>query len=80
MTRATLGDLVEKVLRSELGYREEFSIASEIGLIYDPDLEENLSKKLSDLGIKDHTFVTVADEEDQDPRVNLNLLVVGRYV
>ncbi|KKK20914.1 ubiquitin-activating enzyme E1-like protein [Aspergillus rambellii] len=52
LERATVNDLVEKVLRGQLGYGEEFSLSTEQGTIYDPDLEDNLPKKLSDLGIK----------------------------
>ncbi|KAL1959145.1 hypothetical protein VTO42DRAFT_2932 [Malbranchea cinnamomea] len=75
--KATLNDLVEGVLRMKLGYGEEFSINSDLGTIYDPDLEDNLSRKLTDLGVKSDTFVTVIDEDDS-PRVNLELLVAER--
>ncbi|PYI11503.1 putative ubiquitin-like activating enzyme [Aspergillus sclerotiicarbonarius CBS 121057] len=75
--RATLNDLVEDILRLQLGYGEEFSIASELGTIYDPDLEDNLPKKLVDLGVKSEGFVTVIDEEDDEPRVNLELVVLA---
>jgi ubiquitin-like 1-activating enzyme E1 B len=50
MSRATLNDLVEDFLRSELGYGEEFVVSNDIGPIYDVDETENLTKKLSDLG------------------------------
>lgn len=66
---------MQDVLRLQLGYGEEFSLSSEIGTIYDPDLEDNLSKKLSELGVKGETLVTVVDEEDEQPRVNLELLI-----
>lgn len=72
--RATVNDLVEDILRAQLGYGEEFSLSSELGTFYDPDLEDNLPKKLSDLGVKNESFVTVVDEEDE-PRVNLELIV-----
>lgn len=81
--RATLGDLVE-VLRSELDYGEELSIMNNKGngkgeVIYDPDLEDNLSKKLPDI-TNDLDFITIVDEDDQDqdPRVNLELFFVKR--
>ncbi|KAL2830550.1 hypothetical protein BDW59DRAFT_18448 [Aspergillus cavernicola] len=77
LTRATLDDLVEKILQRQLGYGEEFSINTEQGTIYDPDLEDNLPKRLSELGIKPSTFLTVVDEEDEQPRVNLQLVVVA---
>ncbi|KAL3479312.1 hypothetical protein BJX99DRAFT_222364 [Aspergillus californicus] len=75
LARATLGDLVEKVLRQQLEYGEEFSINTEQGTIYDPDLEDNLPRQLTELGIKPLSFLTVVDGEDQ-PRVNLDLYVV----
>ncbi|KAJ5918518.1 ubiquitin-like activating enzyme [Penicillium verhagenii] len=78
--QATLNDVVEGVLQSELGYSEEFSILKESGVIYDPDLEDNLPKKLSELGITNGTWITVMDEDDQDkvPRVNLELFFIER--
>ncbi|KAJ5184165.1 ubiquitin-like activating enzyme [Penicillium capsulatum] len=78
--RATLQDFVERVLQQELGYSEELSITTRQGLVYDPELEDLLPKKLSELNIKDQTFITIVDEDDQnkDPRVNLELLVVQR--
>ncbi|KAL4902999.1 hypothetical protein BDW74DRAFT_55619 [Aspergillus multicolor] len=75
LSRATLNDLVEHILQSQLKYGEEFSISTELGLIYDPDLEDNLPKKLVDLGIKTSTFLTIIDEDEQ-PRVNLQLIIV----
>ena len=50
MERATLNDLVEDFLRLQLGYGEEFVVNNEVGLLYDVDETENLSKKLSELG------------------------------
>ncbi|RJE23987.1 Ubiquitin-activating enzyme [Aspergillus sclerotialis] len=73
--RATVNDLVENILRSQLGYGEEFSMSNEVGTFYDPDLEDNLPKKLADLGVKDGSFITVVDEEEEEPRVNLELIV-----
>ncbi|KAJ5993554.1 ubiquitin-like activating enzyme [Penicillium sp. IBT 35674x] len=78
--QVTLNDIVEGVLRSELGYGEELSILKESGVIYDPDLEDNLPKKLSELGIIKDSWITVVDEDDQDqdPRVNLELFINER--
>lgn len=78
--RATLNDLVEGVLRMKLGYGPEFSVSTEVGVIYDPDEEDNLSKKLADLGIKQDSFLSVVDEEDENPRVNLNILVLEHSI
>lgn len=52
MSRATLNDLVEDFVRLGLGYGDrDFIVNSEGGLLYDVDETENLSKKLSDLGM-----------------------------
>ena len=75
--RATLNDLVDDVLKGQLGYSDEFSINNEVGTLYDPDLDDNLSKRFSDLGVKADSFLTVIDEED-NPRVNLSLAIVEK--
>jgi len=74
-SRATLKDLVENLLRLELGYGEEFSVNNEVGTLYDPELDDNLERKFSDLGITGDSFLTVVDEDDEDPRVNLVLSI-----
>jgi ubiquitin-like 1-activating enzyme E1 B len=47
-------------------------------MIYDPDLDDNLPKKLVDLGVQAETLLTIIDENDDDPFVNLGLVVEGR--
>ena len=74
--RATLNNLVEDVLKLQLGYGDEFSINSEVGTLYDPELDDNLSKAFGDLGIKSGSFLTVIDDEDENPRVNLSLSIL----
>ena len=74
-TRATLNDLVEDVLKNQLQYGEEFSVSSEAGTLYDPELDDNLSKTFADLGIKTDSFLTVIDDDDENPRVNLSLSI-----
>ena len=73
--RATLNNLIEDILKKQLGYGEEFSVNSEAGILYDPDLEDNLEKKFSDLGVKADNFLTIIDEDDENPRVNLSLSI-----
>ena len=73
--RATLNDLVQDVLKSQLGYGDEFSINNEVGTLYDPDLDDNLSKKFSELGVKADNFLTITDEDEANPRVNLSLSI-----
>lgn len=67
--------MVEDVLRSQLGYGEEIMINTELGTIYDPDLEDNLPKKLVDVGLSNESFLTVVDDSDDEPRVNLQLII-----
>lgn len=74
-SRATLNDLVEDVLKLQLGYSGEFSVNNEVGTLYDPELDDNLYKKFSDLGIKADSFLTVIDDDDENPRVNLSLSI-----
>ncbi|KAI2789417.1 Ubiquitin-activating enzyme E1-like [Penicillium oxalicum] len=77
---ATLEDLVKGVLQLDLGYSEELSIRVGQEIVYEPDMEENISMKLSEFGIKHDTTLTVIDEDDreQDPRVNLECWVTER--
>ena len=74
-SRATLSDLIDGVLKADLGYGDEFSVNNEVGTLYDPDLDDNLYKKMSDLGVKGDSFLTVIDEDDDDPKVNVSLSV-----
>ncbi|KAF6236095.1 hypothetical protein HO173_005723 [Letharia columbiana] len=76
--RATLKDLVEDILKTQLGYGDEFSINNEVGTLYDPDLDDNLSKKFSDLGVKADSFLTVIDDDEDDPRVNLSFAILEK--
>lgn len=77
-SRATLKDLVEGVLKAQLAYGEEFSVNSEAGTLYDPELDDNLSKSFSDLGLKTDSFLTVIDDDDENPRMNLSLSILEK--
>lgn len=80
--RATLNDLVDDVLKQQLGYSEEISIMNEKGIVFDPDMEDNLGKTLKDLGIGDASFLIVKDESEENdkenPRVDLQLAVSAK--
>ncbi|KAM7191346.1 ubiquitin-activating enzyme E1 3 [Rhypophila sp. PSN 637] len=72
LKRATLNDFVEDFAKLSLGFGEkEFSVRNDIGILYDPDETDNLSKKLSELGIGPDSFLTIADEDDEEPFVNV---------
>ena len=73
--RATLDNLVDDVLKKQLGYGQEITINNDVGTIYDPDLDDNLPKRFKDLGVKSDSFVTIIDDEDENPRVNLSLSI-----
>ena len=79
--RATLEDLV-CLLREEFGYKDEFSIIKDENVIYEPDLDDNLPSKLSELGVTNGAFLTIVDDddEDQDPRIDLQLVISARFV
>lgn len=68
----TLQELVDE-LKRRFGY-EDFSITTDAGVVYDPDLEDNLEKPLEDLAVKvdNNGFITVRDDSDE-PRVDLVL-------
>ncbi|KAL8776688.1 MAG: hypothetical protein Q9213_008176 [Squamulea squamosa] len=74
-SRAILNDLVKDILKSDLGYGDEFSINNEVGTLYDPDLDDNLSKKFSELGVNNDSFLTIIDDDEENPRVNLSLSI-----
>ncbi|KIW64195.1 hypothetical protein PV04_09148 [Phialophora macrospora] len=75
LENATLGMLVQDILRTKLGYGEDVTVMNSAGIVYDPDLEDNLGKKLPELDIGEGSFVVVKDEEDNDPRVDLHLAI-----
>ena len=78
LEKATLRELVHHILRTKLGYGEEVTVMNATGIVYDPDLEENLEKKLSELDIDVGSFVLVKDEDDDSPKVDLQLAVEVR--
>lgn len=78
-SRATLNDFVTGTLQHELGYGDEFSVSTGAGVLYDLDFDDNLSKPFNELGIEGGTLVTVVDQEDDNPRVDLVFAVSAQY-
>ena len=78
-TRAVLQDLVS-ALKNELGYGEELTVNNDVGTLYDPELDENLTKRFDELDLRDHSFLTIVDDEDEAPRVNLSLSILHMLV
>jgi ubiquitin-like 1-activating enzyme E1 B len=71
-TKPTLGHLVDEI-SAKLKY-EEFQISTSIGVVYEPDLDDNLPRALSELGVdlNSNSFITITDDSDE-PRVDLIL-------
>lgn len=71
-TVPTLQDLVDEV-KAQLKY-EDFQIGTSIGVVYEPDLDDNLPRPLTELGVdlNSNSFITITDDSDE-PRVDLVL-------
>jgi ubiquitin-like 1-activating enzyme E1 B len=71
--KLTLGTLIDKLLKLDLGYSEDLSVVTD-ELLYDPDFDDNLERTLADLRITDGSFITIIDEEENG-KVNLELYI-----
>ncbi|KAJ6441848.1 ubiquitin-activating enzyme E1-like protein [Purpureocillium lavendulum] len=72
LERATLNDLVDIIIKDKFGFGDkEFVVSNEVGILYDADETDNLPKKLSELGIDGSSVLTIMDEDDDDPFVNV---------
>ena len=78
VSKATLKDLVEDLMRDKWGYGEEFSVSSEAGILYDPELDDNLGKTFKELGVEGGQFLVIVDDAVENPRVNLVLAIVAK--
>lgn len=76
-TDATLQDLV-LLLQEKVGY-DEFSVTADAGVIYDPDLEDNLPKQLTEYAsaAQGNSFITITDDSEA-PKVDLVLSIVAQ--
>lgn len=70
-SRATLNDLVEDVLRLQLGYGEEFSVNKGNAILFDPDEDTHLSKTFQELGLANDSEIIIIDDASEDAKVNL---------
>lgn len=72
----TLGEFID-VLRSVVDvYKDgarELSVFEKERLLYDPDFDDNLEKKLGELGCQSNTFITVVDEDGKVENVTMVL-------
>jgi ubiquitin-like 1-activating enzyme E1 B len=76
--RAKLSDLVEDVLKGQLGYGEDFSVKRDADLLYDIDEDVHLEKTFEELTLKADTFITVFDEADEDAKVDVIFSVIEK--
>jgi ubiquitin-like 1-activating enzyme E1 B len=76
--RAKLSDLVEDVLKGQLGYGEDFSVKHDANILYDVDEDIHLEKTFEELSLKADTFITVFDEADEDAKVDVVFSVIER--
>jgi ubiquitin-like 1-activating enzyme E1 B len=81
ISKATLRDFVERVVRQGLGYGEDISVLSS-KLLYDVDFDDDLDKPLKELGFGDETLITIRDEEGDEvgQRINLVIIVTNKYI
>jgi ubiquitin-like 1-activating enzyme E1 B len=78
--RAKLSDLVESILKTQLGYGEEFSVKRDADLLYDVDEDVHLEKTFEELGLKADTFITVFDEADEDGKIDVLFSVIEKEI
>ncbi len=57
-----LDDIIELIEDAENGYLEELELVEQIGLLYDPVLNEEVIKLLQSLGVK----ITYVSEDELD--------------
>lgn len=76
LERATLNDFVEDFVQCGLGYEDrEFVVMLDSAILFDADEDQNLSKKLVELDIGDSTVLTLGDESDDDPFVDVRVII-----
>ncbi|KAI9687726.1 MAG: E1 ubiquitin-activating protein uba2 [Bathelium mastoideum] len=78
VSKVTLKDVVDGLLRDQWGYGEEFSVSSDAGILYDPELDDNLGKRLKELGVEGGSFLVVVDDALENPRVNLVIAISSK--
>lgn len=80
VARAKLSDLVEDVLKRQLGYSEEFSITKDGDLLYDADEDAHLERTFGELDLTTGSSVTVIDDADEDRKVNVELSIDAKDI
>jgi ubiquitin-like 1-activating enzyme E1 B len=76
--RATLGDLVDRVLRGKLGYGDELQILTKEGVIYEPDYTDSATKTFAELNLSGDNFITIQDDDEDSPKIDLIIALSGQ--
>jgi ubiquitin-like 1-activating enzyme E1 B len=74
--RAKLSDLVENVLKEQLGYGEEFSVKRDADILYEMDEDIHLNKSFAELGLNGDTFITISDDADENAKADVVFSII----
>jgi ubiquitin-like 1-activating enzyme E1 B len=69
--RAKLRDLVDVILKKQLGYGEDFSVKRDADILYDFDEDIHLDKSLEELDVIGDSFITISDDAEVDTKVDV---------
>ncbi|EMD91706.1 hypothetical protein COCC4DRAFT_69206 [Bipolaris maydis ATCC 48331] len=69
--RAKLSNLVDYILKENLGYTEDFSVKRDADILYDVDEDIHLDKTFEELGLKNDTFITISDDAEENTKVDV---------
>ncbi|KAK9479219.1 hypothetical protein V1514DRAFT_367041 [Lipomyces japonicus] len=70
----TLERFVREIILKNFEYSDDVSIVTD-KLLWDVEFDDNANKTLHEVGVKDGVFVTVIDDDDDAPKVNLEILI-----
>ncbi|KAJ1032523.1 hypothetical protein NDA16_000546 [Ustilago loliicola] len=77
LQEVTLSEVVEKVVKAELGMEEEELVVYDgTRILADPDFEDNMEKHLKEVGLGEGSILTVTDEDQVLQAVNI-IVTVG---
>jgi ubiquitin-like 1-activating enzyme E1 B len=76
--RAKLSDLVEIILKEQLGYGEDFSVKRDADILYDVDEDIHLDKTFEELGLTGDRFITISDDADEHTKVDVVFSVIPK--
>ncbi|EOA82209.1 E1 ubiquitin-activating protein uba2 [Exserohilum turcicum] len=74
--RAKLRDLVDYILKEQLGYAGDFSVKHDADILYDVDEDIHLDKTFEELGLKGDNFITVSDDAEENTKVDVIFSII----